>query len=256
MIDQGASHAAMVRVTELAFNYGEKDSRVQALRDISFAIPRGSTCAIIGPSGSGKSTLLYLLSGLLEGYSGQVLVDGDRVYRGRRETALILQDHGLLPWKKVWDNAALGLDIRKVPENIKREKISAILKELGLWEMKDRYPSQLSGGQRQRVGIARALALDPDLLLMDEPFSSLDALTREALQKQLLHIWLKDRITIMLVTHSIEEAVFLGQKIIVLSAHPGRIAKIVDNPRAGTPEYRKNQEFYQMATGLRELLEQ
>jgi len=245
----------MVSVAGLSLYYGQGEGRVQALRDVSFAIPRGSTCAIIGPSGSGKSTLLYVLSGLLLDFSGEVLVDGAGVGRGRRQTALILQDYGLLPWKKVWDNATLGLDIRRVPAGEKQSKTASILKELGLWEMRDRYPAQLSGGQRQRIGIARALALDPDLLLMDEPFSSLDALTREALQKQLLHIWLKDRITIVLVTHSIEEAIFLGQKIIVFSAHPGRVVEIVDNPRAGQPDYRKTRDFYEMATRVRELLE-
>ncbi|WP_104370888.1 ABC transporter ATP-binding protein [Desulfocucumis palustris] len=245
----------MVRVNGLSLWYGGGEHRVQALDRISFTIPRGGTCAVIGPSGSGKSTLLYVFSGLLEEYSGEVLVDGEKVPRGRRKTALILQDHGLLPWKKVWDNAALGLAIRRVPPAIKRERIASILKEMGLWEMRNRYPSQLSGGQRQRIGIARALALEPDLLLMDEPFSSLDALTRETMQQLLLNIWLKDRITIVLVTHSIEEAIFLGQRIIVLSERPGRVVEVVDNPRAGRMDYRKTGEFYRMATRVRELLE-
>ncbi len=245
----------MVRVSGLSLWYGGGDNRIQALDKITFTIPRGSTCAVIGPSGSGKSTMLYVFSGLLDEYSGEVLVDGEKVPRGRRKTALILQDHGLLPWKKVWDNAALGLDIRRVPPEIKRERITSILKEMGLWEMRHRYPAQLSGGQRQRIGIARALALEPDLLLMDEPFSSLDALTREAMQRLLLDIWLKDRITIMLVTHSIEEAIFLGQRIVILSARPGRVVEVVDNPRAGRMDYRKTGEFYEMATRVRELLE-
>ncbi|AEF93293.1 Taurine-transporting ATPase [Desulfotomaculum nigrificans CO-1-SRB] len=246
----------MITVNNLSVYYKQKNSTVQALKDVCFTVPRGSTCAIIGPSGCGKSTLLSVLSGLHHDYSGEVLVDGAKVHQVRRQTALILQGHGLLPWKTVWDNAVLGLQIRGVPKRVMTEKVSVILKDLGLWEMKDRYPAQLSGGQRQRIGIARALALDPDLLLMDEPFSALDALTREALQKQLLSIWLNNKITFVLVTHSIEEAIFLGQRIIIFAGHPGQVIEIVDNPRAGDMAYRKTKDFHEVATRVREILEQ
>lgn len=252
---EALSVSPMVAVNGLSLGYSGDGTVVQALNNVSFDIPRGGTCAIIGPSGSGKSTLLYILSGLLAEYTGEVAVDGARVVRGRLQTALILQDYGLLPWKRVWGNASLGLDIRGLPAREKKERITEVLKDLGLYQMRDRYPAQLSGGQRQRVAIARALALEPDLLLMDEPFSSLDALTREALQSQLQDIWKKGNITIMLVTHSIEEAIFLGQRIIVLSPRPGRVVEIVDNPRAGQAGFRKTKDFYEMATRVRELLE-
>lgn len=245
----------MVFVSHLTVSYNNQGSTVYALDDISFAVPKGGTCAVIGPSGSGKSTLLYVLSGLLDNFSGEVIIDGGTVIKGRLRTALILQDYGLLPWKRVWDNAALGLAIRGVSQPEIKIRITSILKELGLWELQDRFPSQISGGQRQRTGIARALALDPDLLLMDEPFSALDALTRESLQQQLLQIWSRGKMTIVLVTHSIEEAIFLGQKILILSPTPGRVRAIVDNPRAGQGDYRKTKEFYEMATKVRGILE-
>ncbi|AGL03048.1 ABC transporter ATP-binding protein [Desulfoscipio gibsoniae] len=244
----------MVEVTDLSVDYYQQQKVVPALREISFNIPRGSTCAIIGPSGCGKSTLLYVLSGLLGKFNGKVLVDTEPVAPLRRQTALILQDYGLLPRKKVFDNVGLGLEIRGVKGEQKHAVVKRVLAEVGLWELQDRYPSQLSGGQRQRIGIARALALEPDLLLMDEPFSSLDALTRERLQRQMLQIWQSKRMTIVLVTHSIEEAIFLGQQIIVMSGHPGRILDIVDNPRVGEPGYRKSAQFHTLTTVLREKL--
>ncbi|SFQ94898.1 NitT/TauT family transport system ATP-binding protein [Desulfoscipio geothermicus DSM 3669] len=249
-----AGNKLMVNVENLSVSYRQQRKEVPALRGVSFAIPRGGTCALIGPSGCGKSTLLYVLSGLLGSFSGRVLVDDEPVQPLRRQTALILQDYGLLPWKKVFDNVGLGLDIRGINGRERTARVQRVLLEVGLWEMRDRYPSQLSGGQRQRVAIARALALEPDLLLMDEPFSSLDALTREKLQKQLLDIWQKKRMTVVLVTHSIEEAIFLGQIIIVLSEHPGRVVDIVENPRVGEPGYRKTPEFHALTTVLREKL--
>ncbi|WP_066635204.1 ABC transporter ATP-binding protein [Desulfolucanica intricata] len=244
----------MVEVNGLSVSYQQQKKEVPALRDVSFTIPRGTTCALIGPSGCGKSTLLYILSGLKKNFTGTVLVNGLPVAPGRKQTALILQDYGLLPWKTVFKNVLLGLEIRGENREQSFSRARQVLTELGLWEMRERYPSQLSGGQRQRVGIARALALEPDLFLMDEPFSALDALTREKLQRQVLEIWKEKRITIVLVTHSIEEAVFLGQKIILLAGQPGQILDIVDNPRVGEPGYRKTAEFHERTSTLREML--
>lgn len=244
----------MVETRGLSAAYRQENGEVPALRGVSFAVPAGGTCALIGPSGCGKSTLLYVLSGLLEGFSGQVLVDGRPVQPLRRQTALILQDYGLLPWKRVYDNVALGLEIRGVPAGEKAARVERVLTEVGLWEMRRRYPSQLSGGQRQRTGIARALALEPDLLLMDEPFSSLDALTREHLQGLLLDIWNRKRMTVVLVTHSIEEAIYLGQLIVVMSGQPGQVIDVVENPRVGEAGYRKTADYHALTTRLREKL--
>ena len=245
---------SMIDVNELSVSYQQQKKEILALTDVSFNISRGSSCALLGPSGCGKSTLLYVLSGLIDRFSGQVLVNGKPVSSEAGKTALILQDYGLLPWKTVHDNIELGMQIRGDGKEQRKAKVKQVLTELGMWEMHDRYPAQLSGGQRQRVAIARALALEPDLLLMDEPFSALDALTRERLQKQVLDIWKSKGITLVLVTHSIEEAVFLGQKIIVLTGHPGQVLDVVDNRRVGQPGYRNTKEFHQLTSMLREKL--
>lgn len=244
----------LVVVQELSISYFQQKKEVPALSKATFAIPRGSTCALIGPSGCGKSSLLYVLSGLMRPSAGSVMVDGELLVAPRRSTALILQDYGLLPWKKVAENVGLGLEIRGIKREQRLDRVKRVLQEVGLWELRTRYPSQLSGGQRQRVGIARALAQEPDLLLMDEPFSSLDALTREMLQEQLLQIWKNKNITIIMVTHSIEEAIYLGQQIIVLSGNPGRVTEIVANPGVGKAGYRNTPEFHQLAIMLRSKL--
>lgn len=245
----------MVQVDGLSVTYRRANGVVEALRGLSFSVARGQTCAVIGPSGCGKTTLLYVLGGLLPSTEGRVLVAGEPVRGPRNGTAMILQDYGLLPWKTVWENVILGLVIRRAPRYRWQERVEGILRELDLWEFRHHFPAQLSGGQRQRVAIGRALALDADLLLMDEPFSSLDALTREGLQDSLLEMWLRRRPTLVLVTHSIEEAVFLGQQILVLSRRPGRVLQVVPNPGVGAPAYRHQAAFHQTTSLLREVLD-
>ncbi|MCL6611977.1 MAG: ABC transporter ATP-binding protein [Peptococcaceae bacterium] len=245
----------MIKVSGLEVTYVNKNTRVTALTGVGFTLEKGHTCAIIGPSGCGKSTLLYVLAGLLKHTRGEVNINGEPVRPKRRETALILQDYGLLPWKTALQNTALGLLIRGVP---KKESLAAAeesMKELGIWEARDHYPAQLSGGQRQRVAIARSLTLKPDLFLMDEPFSSLDALTREGLQDTLLEFWKKKKSTMVLVTHNIEEAVFLGQKILIFSAGPGRILHTVRNYEMGDRDYRRQPLFYDRCSLVREIIE-
>lgn len=239
----------MIEVRDLRVEYRGRPP-VVALAGVSFSVERGTTCAIIGPSGCGKTTLLHALAGLLSPTGGEVLIEGEPVRGPRERTALILQDYGLFPWKTVWANAALGLQIRgRLPGG--RHRVDALLRELGLWELRDRFPAQLSGGQRQRVAIARALALDPDLLLMDEPFSSLDTLTREGMQELVAQIFRRDRITGVLVTHDIAEAAFLGQKILVMA--PGRVSREVCNPGALEPGYRASPQFLGLCNRLREM---
>ena len=174
-------------INSLQVDYIQNNKSQTVLREVNLQLPQGEIGVIIGPSGCGKSTLLNVLANLNHNYRGRVQIDGKppQDYRG---TALILQDYGLLPWKNVWDNIKLGLEIRKLPAKDISAKTDSILTKMGISELKKRYPSQLSGGQKQRVAIARSLVLEPELLLMDEPFSSLDALNREEMQDILLQI--------------------------------------------------------------------
>ena len=245
----------MVEVKGLEVAYTHKNTRVLALREVDFSLDSGQTCAIIGPSGCGKSTLLYVLAGLLKQTRGEVRLNGKPLQPKRKETALILQDYGLLPWKTALQNTSLGLEIRGVPREESYIAVKEAMTELGIWEFRNHYPAQLSGGQRQRVAIARSLTLKPDLLLMDEPFSSLDALTREGLQNTLLDFWKKKRATMLLVTHSIEEAVFLGQKILIFSSGPGKILHTIQNDEMGESDYRTSPLFYERCSRVRKILE-
>jgi len=210
----------MITLRSVSMAYGER----RVLADIDLAIEPGERVAIIGPSGAGKSTLLYLMAGLLVPVCGSVSYDGRPVQTQRQKLAIILQDYGLFPWLTAEFNVALPQLLRGVPRRAALTTARALLSELALGDCAGRYPSQLSGGQRQRVAIARALAVNPEVLLMDEPFSALDAIARERLQDTLRLVWQRRHLTVVIVTHSIEEAAYLGQRVIVLSPDPGRIA--------------------------------
>ncbi len=202
----------MIQIEALGVNYGSE----YALRHVDLSISQNTTCAIIGPSGCGKTTLLYTIAGLLVPTEGSVSIDGKQLTAVRKETSVILQNAGLLPWKTAFENVALGL----LPSGQSKACIiantTAMMEELGILEHKDKYLSQLSGGQKQRTAIARALVREPDLLLMDEASSSLDAISREHLQNLVLRLYKKRPLTMVFVTHSIEEAVYLGQSIVVM----------------------------------------
>jgi len=247
----------MIEVKSLHLEYElTRRRRVEAIAGLSLKVERGESLAIIGPSGCGKTSLLYVLAGLLKPTAGRVRIAGKEVRGPRRDVALVLQDIGLLPWKSVWRNAILGLELNGGGnDRAQLARVEAILEELGLSELRDRYPAQLSGGQKKRVGIARALAVEPQLLLMDEPLVSLDALTKEEIQNSILKLWeeRKERLTSVLVTHDIEEAVFLGERIVVLSARPATIKAEIANP-SGSIDYRTSSEFYAQVRRLRELL--
>jgi ABC-type nitrate/sulfonate/bicarbonate transport system ATPase subunit len=225
------------------------------LQDISLELKAGETAVIIGPSGCGKTTLLYMLCGMLSPDAGTVLLHGREVRRRNPETAIILQDFGLLPWRTVLDNVALGLKLRGARKALRAQRSRELLTHMGLAGREQDYPGQLSGGEQQRVAIARALAVEPQLLLMDEPFSSLDAITREKLQATLLETWKARNIPYILVTHSVEEAVLLGQTVVLLAGRPASIVATFRNDGFGTLEYRHHEEYFQMIRAVRREME-
>lgn len=244
----------MISVENLSLTYKQENAQVEALSAITFSLPKSSSLSVIGPSGCGKSSLLFIIAGLIKPSSGRIVIDGCVPGGTNKNTALILQDYGLFPWKTVYENACLGLNVRGFSKRTQYDIVVPILDKLGLAEFAGHFPTQLSGGQRQRVAIARSLALSPNLLLMDEPLSSLDALTRENLQKFILDIWAKHLLTLVLVTHNIEEAVFLGRYILVMSERPGRVIDIIENPLVGSPGFRQSSTYHQLCSRLRGLL--
>ncbi len=222
-----------------------------ALSHLDLSIEAGESVAIIGPSGCGKSSTLLLAAGLEHPTSGTVAIDGQPLSGPRQQSALILQDLGLLPWKTVRNNVELGLRLRKMPRAEREQRGRDALARMDLTDYAEAYPAELSGGMRQRVAIARSLALDCDLLMMDEPLSALDALLREQLQDMLLDLWQHRGYTQIVVTHSIEEAAYLGQRIIVMTPRPGHVLCTVDNPGMGAPDYRSTAAYFELCTHLR-----
>lgn len=195
-----------------------------------------------------------MAAGLMKPTSGSVSIDGAAITQPRQKAALILQDFGLLPWKTVRKNAELGLKVRGVSREQRATRALEALRLVGLEDFCDAYPGGLSGGMRQRLALARSIALDVDLLLMDEPLSALDALLREQMQDTLLELWRKEAYAQVLVTHSIEEAVYLGQRVYVLSPRPGHVVGIVDNPHMGQPDFRGSAQYYALCSQIRALL--
>lgn len=246
---------AKIEAHNIALTYSSVGEDIHALRDVSFVLGHGEPVALIGPSGCGKSTILKLIAGLIKPTSGEILINDQVVEKPRKETALILQDYGLLPWKTVLDNAALGLKIAGLSRKEARAKAKAALAAVGLGGAIKNFPSQLSGGMKQRLAIARSLALESDTLLMDEPLSALDALTREELQNTLLELWQKRGYTQVLVTHSIEEAAFLGRRIIVMGGKPGHIREVIDNEGMGSTQYRATPAYFELCKRLRSALQ-
>lgn len=255
----------MITIDDLTFAYSGQPPIFQ---DFSLHVDRGAALSIIGPSGCGKTTLLYLLAGLRHPQSGSIMIDHKPITRPRPRSGLVLQDHGLLPWQTVRENARLGLTIwgfygsdgRHAPAdeqlvpNQADQRVDGWLKKLGIEGLRDQYPLQLSRGQRQRTAIARTLAMKPDLLLMDEPFSALDAPTREDLQNFIITLHDKSDLTYIIVTHDIEVAVVMGQKILVLQKSANQEAQIMDNACAGFSDGRMQGKFQQKCEDLRNLL--
>lgn len=211
------------RAVEKAFVTRDRPEPTFAVRDVSFSVQRGEVVSIIGPSGCGKSTLLNMGSGLYRPTSGDVFVDGERVTKPVRKIAFMLQKDLLMPWRTIRANVELGLEIARIPTAVRRETSADLLGRCGLSDFGDRYPHQLSGGMRQRAALARTLAIDPEVLLMDEPFSAVDAQTKMTLQQDLARALAERKKTALLITHDIVEAIALSDRVLVMSARPGRI---------------------------------
>ena len=255
----------MIAINDLTFAYSGQPPIFQGY---SLNVSRGEALSIIGPSGCGKTTLLYLLAGLRHPQSGTIRIDDKLISRPRPRSGLVLQDHGLLPWQTVRENARLGLTIwgfygsdgRHAPADEKLapdqadQRVGDWLKKLGIESLQNQYPLQLSRGQRQRTAIARTLAMQPDLLLLDEPFSALDAPTREDLQNFIITLHHKSDLTYVIVTHDIEVAVIMGKKILVLQKGCNQETQIMDNACAGFTAARGQDEFQNTCEDLRNLL--
>ncbi|HGY4579218.1 TPA: taurine ABC transporter ATP-binding subunit [Klebsiella variicola] len=211
----------MLQISHLSADYGGKP----ALADINLTLESGELLVVLGPSGCGKTTLLNLIAGFVPYQHGSITLEGQRVTGPGAERGVVFQNEGLLPWRNVQDNVALGLQLAGVDKAQRRQAAAQMLKKVGLEGAEKRYIWQLSGGQRQRVGIARALAANPQLLLLDEPFGALDAFTREQMQTLLLKLWHETGKQVLLITHDIEEAIFMATELVLLSPGPGRVVE-------------------------------
>ena len=228
---------------------------VDALEDVSFDVAEGEFLSVVGPSGCGKSTLLRILAGLLEPTDGEVRLRGTPITGPRRDVGVVFQEANLLPWRTVFENTMLPAEIQGLDRARSAQRARELIHLVGLAGFEDKYPMELSGGMQQRNSITRALVHDPAILLMDEPFGALDAMTREQMNLELLRIWSEQRKTVFFITHSIPEAVFLGDRVVVMTPRPGRIAEVldVDLPRPRSLDAMGAARFGEMVTHIRHL---
>ena len=242
-----------IEIRELTKQYASRAGAVTALDQISFAVGEGEFVAVVGPSGCGKSTLLKILAGLLPTSSGEARLRGTPIAGPRRDIGVVFQSPVLFPWRSVLDNVLLPVDVQRLGRDRYEKVAMDLLALVGLTGFEHRYPWELSGGMQQRVAITRALVHDPAMLLMDEPFGALDAMTREHMNLELQRIWLEKRKTVLFITHSIPEAVFLGDRVLVMTPRPGRILEDVrvDLPRPRHLEVMNTPEFGRHARAIR-----
>jgi len=254
--------SASIDVRRVAKGYRvNRRDRFAVLDDVSFHVAAGEFVSLVGPSGCGKTTLLDLIGGLTQPDSGEILIDGRKVKGPGLDRGIVFQQYALFPWRTALGNVAFGLEAKGVAKAEQFARARRFLELVGLSEFADRYPHQLSGGMKQRVAIARSLAYEPDVLLMDEPFAALDAQTRESLQDELLRIWKRTGTTVVFITHSIDEAIYLGQRVLVMAVAPGRITHVlpVNVPKSdigedvrATPEFvRLRHEIWQLIRSRR-----
>jgi len=232
--------------------------QVEALRDISLQIQEGEFIAIVGASGCGKTTFLRILDGLLDKSSGEIILDGHGVTHPGPDRGFVFQSDSLFPWRTVIDNVTFGLEVQGKPKKASHERAMEYIKLVGLEGFEKHYPHELSGGMRQRANLARALTVDPELLLMDEPFAALDAQTREIMQQELLRIWNRDRKTVIFITHQIDEAIFLADRVFVFTVRPGRVKTVIPIPfaRPRSLEMKRTPEFIGYVDQVWKLIEE
>jgi NitT/TauT family transport system ATP-binding protein len=244
--------SAKIHVCRVGKTFGTPQRQggvVIALEDVDLMVRSGEILVLVGPSGCGKSTLLDLIAGLAVPSSGEILLDGRKITGPGPDRSLVFQQYALFPWRTALGNVEFALEAAGVPRSERPRRARHFLALVGLSGAEERYPHQLSGGMKQRVAIARSLSGEPDVLLMDEPFAAVDAQTREMLQDELLRIWAATRKTILFITHSIDEALYLGHRVAVMAARPGRVIDILDVPFAGhggTDDLRSRPEFGQL----------
>jgi NitT/TauT family transport system ATP-binding protein len=245
--------AGYIQMSALTKRYGEGEGSVLALSNISYSIRRGSFVSVVGPSGCGKTTLLRIVAGLAKHTSGTVTIDGQPIQGTRRDVGVVFQGSVLLPWRSVLENVLLPAEVLGLDLRAARKRASRLLEMVGLAGFEDKRPAQLSGGMQQRASIARALLHDPKVLLMDEPFGALDAMTREQMNLELQRIWLESGKTVIMITHSIPEAVFLGDVVLVMTPRPGRLARSIDIdlPRPRAMSTMANADFSRIADEIR-----
>ncbi len=246
----------MIAVKDLTVTYQSKGSHYTALEKINLEFRSGEICGIIGPSGCGKSTLLKIFAGIIKDYEGSVAIKGEAVRPSKQRIGFIPQNYGLLPWKNVYENVALGLKIKDGKDIASESDLEHALLQVGIGGLGRRYPNELSGGQQQRVSLARTFLLKPDLLLMDEPFSALDAITREEIQDAFMMAWKENPVSTILVTHHVEEVIYLASKIVILSNAPGRVLKVIDNPLFGMEDLRNRKDYISLSLELRRTMKE
>ncbi|MGB2926937.1 MAG: ABC transporter ATP-binding protein [Limnothrix sp.] len=245
-----------LEVTQLNKVFPTSHGHITALQDINLHVETGELVCVVGASGSGKSTLLRIIGGLESPTNGTIKVDGQLVIGPGADRGMVFQRYTLYPWLTVLENVAFGLKLQGVPKKERQKRARYYLDVVGLTAFKDALPKQLSGGMKQRVAIARSLACEPKVLLMDEPFGALDVLTKESMQQFLLELWETTRTTILLITHDVEEAVFLGERIYVMTAHPGKIKKevMINLPIERVDELKRRPEFIEIKYDIMELM--
>ena len=242
-----------INISHLTVSYQKNRKEFPVLSDVSLHVPGGTVCAVIGPSGCGKSTLLKVAAGLIKGYEGQVTIGGVPLDTRKMTIGFMPQSYGLLPWRTVAENIRLGRKVKGLWQAEDEEKLKELSSRLGLEGLLERYPHELSGGQQQRVSLARVFLLQPDVLLMDEPFSALDAITREEMQDVFRKLWQQESVTTVLVTHYVEEALYLGGQIAVMGGG-GQISELLENPAGDQLLHRSDPKFFELGRQLRKKL--